>query len=89
MLLAHWHYYHCRPYPDPQQPGSQAKSSLSGLPTTQYELVMQTLTSVQVQRHLAIFNRYKNENGACKKTPNNPTKVRENFLPPLTLCSAK
>lgn len=66
MLLMHWHYYNCRPYPNPDKPEDQKQSFLADLSTEQYEMVMDTMTQKEVQQHLAAFERCKTENGASK-----------------------
>jgi hypothetical protein len=68
MLLMHWHYYNCRPYPQPDRPGEQKQSFLADLTDEQYKLVMDTMGQKEVQRHLDAFERYKNDNGASETT---------------------
>lgn len=59
----HWHYYNCKPWPDPATPWDRHKSFLADLSSEQYDLVMETMTDLRVQKQLKVWRRFKEENG--------------------------
>ncbi|KAF4589149.1 tetratricopeptide repeat domain containing protein [Ophiocordyceps camponoti-floridani] len=65
-MLMHWHYYNCKAWPDPNDPFSRHKTLLSELTSAQYDLVMQTMSNERIQKELAIWQRYKDQNGALE-----------------------
>jgi len=65
-ILMHWHYYNCKPWPNPNEPWHRHRSFLAELSSVQYDLVMETMTDPRVQRQLDVWKRYKLENGRGK-----------------------
>lgn len=71
IMLMHWHYYNCRPYPDPDKPQEKQKSFLADLEPMQYNLVMETIRRPEIQRHLEIFKNERENNGEVS-SPSSP-----------------
>ncbi|PFH56948.1 hypothetical protein XA68_15738 [Ophiocordyceps unilateralis] len=65
-ILMHWHYYNCKPWPDPLEPWNRHTHLMAELPSDQYDLVMETRADHHVKRQLDIWSRYK-DNGALTK----------------------
>ncbi|KJZ77239.1 hypothetical protein HIM_03560 [Hirsutella minnesotensis 3608] len=57
-ILMHWHYYNCRPWPDPREPWTRHRHFTADLTSEQHELVMETLTDPRLQRQLGVWKRY-------------------------------
>ncbi|ODA79066.1 hypothetical protein RJ55_04657 [Drechmeria coniospora] len=72
-ILLHWHYYNCRAWPNPLEPWHRHKSFLSELSPEQHDLVMETMTDARVQRQLAIWKHYKDNNGSLGATTSDDT----------------
>ncbi|RDA89981.1 hypothetical protein CP533_0854, partial [Ophiocordyceps camponoti-saundersi (nom. inval.)] len=66
-ILMHWHYYNCKPWPDSSEPWNRHTHFMSDLSSVQYDLVMETLADTHVQKQLAVWSKYKLENGALEK----------------------
>ncbi|RDA88880.1 hypothetical protein CP532_5410 [Ophiocordyceps camponoti-leonardi (nom. inval.)] len=66
-ILMHWHYYNCKPWPNPSDPWSRHTHFMSDLSSVQYDLVMETLADRHVQKQLGVWTKYKQENGAVEK----------------------
>lgn len=69
MILMHWHYYNCHPFPHPDDVEGQKDSMLSELTPDQYELVMETMHHAEVQKQLKFWQVYKEDNGTRKYFP--------------------
>lgn len=65
----HWHYYNCRPYPNPEKPQEKQNSFLADLTPMQYNLVMDTIQRPEIQRHLEIFRKERENNGEVASPP--------------------
>lgn len=59
----HWHYYNCKPWPNPAEPWNRHTAFMADLSPEQHELVMDTLTDARVQKQLSVWARQKGENG--------------------------
>lgn len=59
----HWHYYNCKPWPNPAAPWNRHTAFMADLSPEQHELVMDTLIDPRVQKQLSVWKRYKEENG--------------------------
>ncbi|KAM4064494.1 hypothetical protein HRG_005140 [Hirsutella rhossiliensis] len=66
-ILMHWHYYNCKPWPNPAEPWNRHTAFMADLSPEQHELVMDTLTDARVQKQLSVWKRYKEENGFADK----------------------
>ncbi|KAJ6441323.1 endo-polygalacturonase PG1 [Purpureocillium lavendulum] len=79
-ILMHWHYYNCKPWPDPSEPWCRHKSFLADLSSEQYDLVMETMTDPRVQRQLEVWKRYKLENGYVDPPESQVTKAQAPYV---------
>lgn len=69
-VLCHWHYYNRNTWPDPAKPWERQKHPSSALTSEQYDLIMETQTDPKVQRQLAFWTRYKENNGSGMPSDN-------------------
>ncbi|KAI8713511.1 Zn(2)-C6 fungal-type domain-containing protein [Fusarium sp. LHS14.1] len=76
-ILTHWHYRNKHPWPTSPDPESREGTFLSHLTDQQYMLIQQTLQDPEILNQLAIWERYKNENGRMDKVkrPHYPNHV--------------
>jgi hypothetical protein len=68
-ILHHWHYYQCKPFPGPNEPQERNKSMLVDLSEEQFRLVSDTQNDRHVQRHLAIWEQSRKNNGKVDTPP--------------------
>lgn len=68
-ILMHWHYYNCRPWPNPSEPWNRHTTFLGELSAEHYDLVMETMADPRVQRQLGVWKRHRLENGFGELPP--------------------
>jgi hypothetical protein len=56
-ILHHWHYFQCKPLPDPSIPWSRSASMLTDLPPVYYNIIIQALMEPRVQQQLERWKR--------------------------------
>ncbi|KAG6040577.1 hypothetical protein E4U41_000085 [Claviceps citrina] len=76
-ILIHWQYYNCHAWPDPDAPWERHKHFMAELTSEQHDLVMETLTDPRIQKQLAVWKRYKEQNGTIEKQNSSPTQPHE------------
>ncbi|KFA69180.1 hypothetical protein S40285_00095 [Stachybotrys chlorohalonatus IBT 40285] len=56
-ILHHWHYFQCKPLPDPSIPWSRSASMLTDLPPVYYNIIIKALMEPRVQQQLERWKR--------------------------------